>query len=122
MRYVNTHVKYRRIDLDQSRCATLIPGRSQNSPTSFAMRSLVGWRSNRLRKRIAANITKLHCASRQILTANVRFGSKSGHQGTFNQCPLCPQKQTLELSRAMSALCQKRTLRGVDIEQPLSLM
>jgi hypothetical protein len=24
------------------------------------------------------------------------------------QCPLCPQKRTLELSRAMSALCQKR--------------
>jgi hypothetical protein len=25
------------------------------------------------------------------------------------QCPLYPQKQTLELGRAMSALCQKRT-------------
>jgi len=41
------------------------------------MRALVGWRSNRLRKRIAANITKLHCASRQILTANVRFVPKA---------------------------------------------
>ena len=24
-------------------------------------------------------------------------------------CPLCPQKRTLELSRGMSALCQKQT-------------
>jgi hypothetical protein len=29
------------------------------------------------------------------------------------QCPLYPQKQTLELSRVMSALCQKRTLGNV---------
>src|SRR6516225_6509116 len=28
-----------------------------------------------------------------------------------NRCPLYPQKQTSELSREMSALCQKRTLR-----------
>src|SRR5262249_51295853 len=34
---------------------------------------------------------------------------KSGHWGTSEQCPLYPQKQTLELSRVMSALCQKRT-------------
>jgi len=27
----------------------------------------------------------------------------------FHACPLYPQKRTLELSRAMSALCQKRT-------------
>jgi hypothetical protein len=27
----------------------------------------------------------------------------------FDACPLYPQKQTLELSRVMSALCQKRT-------------
>src|SRR5262249_28942565 len=29
--------------------------------------------------------------------------------GISEQCPLYPQKQTLELSRLMSALCQKRT-------------
>jgi hypothetical protein len=29
------------------------------------------------------------------------------------QCPLYPQKQTLELSRVMSALCQKQTLPGI---------
>src|SRR6516225_2077662 len=34
---------------------------------------------------------------------------KSGHWGTSNQCPLYPQKRTSELSRAMSALCQKQT-------------
>src|SRR5262245_13036030 len=34
---------------------------------------------------------------------------KSGHWGTSEQCPLYPQKQTLELSRVMSALCQKQT-------------
>ena len=34
---------------------------------------------------------------------------KSGHQGTFNPCPLYPQKRTLELSLEMSALCQKQT-------------
>src|SRR5215472_13141440 len=34
---------------------------------------------------------------------------KSGHQGQLKECLLYPQKQTLELSRVMSALCQKRT-------------
>src|SRR5262249_36040534 len=29
----------------------------------------------------------------------------------FSACPLFPRKQTSELSRVMSALCQKRTLR-----------
>ena len=29
---------------------------------------------------------------------------KSRHRGTSNQCPLYPQKRTLELSREMSAL------------------
>src|SRR5262249_44012814 len=36
---------------------------------------------------------------------------KSRHWGRRDRCPLYPQKQTLELSRVMSALCQKRTLR-----------
>jgi hypothetical protein len=36
---------------------------------------------------------------------------KSRHRGTSNQCLLYPQKRTLELSRGMSALCQKRTSR-----------
>jgi hypothetical protein len=33
---------------------------------------------------------------------------KSGHRRTSNQCPLYTQKQTLKLSREMSA-CQKQT-------------
>src|SRR5262249_55681705 len=36
---------------------------------------------------------------------------KSRHRGTSNRCPLYPQKRTLELSRGMSALCQKETFR-----------
>src|SRR6516225_9992832 len=35
---------------------------------------------------------------------------KSGHRGRLKECPLYPQKRTSELSRVMSALCQKRTL------------
>ena len=33
----------------------------------------------------------------------------SGHCAVSGRCPLYPQKRTLELSRAMSALCQNRT-------------
>jgi hypothetical protein len=40
---------------------------------------------------------------------DVRFVSKSGHWATCEECPLYPQKRTSELSRGMSALCQKRT-------------
>jgi hypothetical protein len=38
-----------------------------------------------------------------------RLWVKSRHCGISNQCPLYPQKRTLELSREMSALRQKRT-------------
>src|SRR6516165_5714585 len=34
---------------------------------------------------------------------------KSGHSRSFARCPLYHQKQTLELSREMSAMCQKQT-------------
>ena len=34
---------------------------------------------------------------------------KSGHRTRSAPCPLYPQKRTSELSRGMSALCQKRT-------------
>src|SRR6516165_12733390 len=34
---------------------------------------------------------------------------KSIHRDTFNRCPLYPQKRTSELTRGMSALCQKQT-------------
>src|SRR5262249_36499487 len=34
---------------------------------------------------------------------------RSGHRSPLKRCPLYPQKLTLELSREMSALCQKRT-------------
>jgi len=34
---------------------------------------------------------------------------KSRHRKGSAECPLYPQKRTLELSRAMSALCQKQT-------------
>ena len=37
---------------------------------------------------------------------------KSRHRRSADKCPLSPQKRTLELSRGMSALCQKRTLCG----------
>ena len=33
------------------------------------------------------------------------------NQGQLNECPLYPRKRTLELTRGMSALCQKQTLR-----------
>src|SRR5262249_54336627 len=33
----------------------------------------------------------------------------SGHSSAPARCPLCPQRQTLELSPEMSASCQKRT-------------
>ena len=33
----------------------------------------------------------------------------SRHSLRFVRCPLYPQKRTSELSRVMSALCQKRT-------------
>ena len=34
---------------------------------------------------------------------------KSGHSTIFGRCLLYPRKRTLELTRVMSALCQKRT-------------
>src|SRR5262249_42213161 len=34
---------------------------------------------------------------------------KSGHRSMSASCPLYPRKRTLELSRGMSGLCQKRT-------------
>src|SRR5215469_5941832 len=34
---------------------------------------------------------------------------KSGHRDKLKECPLYPQRRTLELGRGMSALCQKRT-------------
>ena len=40
---------------------------------------------------------------------------KSGHRGGTASCALYPQKRTLELSRAMSALCQKRTWTSYSI-------
>src|SRR5215468_11891986 len=42
---------------------------------------------------------------------DVRLGSLADMAPFRNQCPLNPQKRTLKLSRVMSALCQKRTLR-----------
>ena len=44
-----------------------------------------------------------------ILGRSCPLWVKSRHCGTSNQCPLYPQKQTLELSGVMSALCQKQT-------------
>ena len=38
-------------------------------------------------------------------------GVITGHFTTSGGCPLYPQKRTSELSREMSALCQKRTFR-----------
>src|SRR5262249_7544997 len=36
---------------------------------------------------------------------------KSRHRGAFDQSPLYPRKRTSELSRGVSALCQKQTFR-----------
>src|SRR5262249_42556218 len=35
----------------------------------------------------------------------------NGHGGKSKECPVYPRKRTLDLSRVMSASCQKRTLR-----------
>jgi hypothetical protein len=35
---------------------------------------------------------------------------KRRHRGKFKPCQLYPRKRTLELSREMSAMCQKQTL------------
>ena len=44
------------------------------------------------------------------MIVDVRFGSKADVGASQSaSCPLYPQKQTLELNRVMSALCQKRT-------------
>jgi len=40
---------------------------------------------------------------------NFCFASISGHQRAHLRRPLYPQKRTSELTRGMSALCQKRT-------------
>jgi hypothetical protein len=52
--------------------------------------------------------------------SDVRFGSKSGHRGTTNQCLLYPQKRTLELGREMSAMCHSGHAQQADA--PLALM
>src|SRR6516225_3089606 len=44
-----------------------------------------------------------------ILRTECPLWVKSRHRRKSGQCPLYPQKRTLELSRGMSALCQKRT-------------
>ena len=39
---------------------------------------------------------------------------KSRHRSSSNQCPLYPQKRTLELSRVMSALCTLSELSIIE--------
>src|SRR5262249_27849422 len=41
--------------------------------------------------------------------SNVRKWVNNGHRGELRECPLYPRKRISELSRVMSALCQKRT-------------
>src|SRR6516225_1169339 len=54
------------------------------------------------------------CSTRTVLASDDLNGTrcplwvKSRHSPTFGQCPLYPQKQTLGLSREMSALCHNR--------------
>src|SRR6516164_9426282 len=54
------------------------------------------------------------------------FGQRR-HGSRVDRCPLYPQKRTLELSRSMSAMCQKRTFVSISCrghglsDQPLSL-
>jgi hypothetical protein len=44
-----------------------------------------------------------------ILRPECPLWVRSGHSVRSRPCPLYPRKRTLELSRAMSALCQKQT-------------
>src|SRR6516225_4610791 len=46
---------------------------------------------------------------------------KSGHFAAQSSCPLYPQKRTLGLSRAMSALCQKRTYLSAVIRWRIAM-
>ena len=48
------------------------------------------------------------CAVRRTQAA-ATMSALGQHRSTSNQCPLYPQKRTLELSHVMSALCQKQT-------------
>ena len=59
---------------------------------------------------------KLSKAKRERIAAAMQIAGwqcplwvKSRHRGPSAQCPLYPQKRTLELSLEMSALCQKET-------------
>ena len=52
------------------------------------------------------------CASQQNFERECPLWVISGHSVMSERCPLYPQKWTLELSRVMSALCQKRTTRA----------
>src|SRR6516164_6832128 len=54
------------------------------------------------------------CAA-TILRTECPLWVKSGHSSVFTQCPLYPQKQTLELSREVFALIPRagKTERGV---------
>ena len=56
----------------------------------------------------------IQCICRELcVTANsgarCPLWVNNGHSVMFDGCPLYPQKRTLELSPAMSALCQKQT-------------
>src|SRR6516165_11911506 len=49
----------------------------------------------------------MHCIAAEH-ASSCPLWVKSGHSASLCRCPLYPQKQTLKLSRVMSALCQKR--------------
>jgi hypothetical protein len=50
-----------------------------------------------------------HFAWQQSSGPYVRFGSKADIEARPSDARFTPKSQTLELSRVMSALCQKRT-------------
>src|SRR6516225_11438039 len=51
----------------------------------------------------------MHSSAGSSLPVKRASAVKSRHSVRSHGCPLYPQKQTLELSQVMSALCQKRT-------------
>jgi hypothetical protein len=58
-----------------------------------------------------------HFAQQQSEAARCPLWVKSRHSAVSEQCPLYPQKQTSIERVGMSALCQKRTLRGAAIDR-----
>src|SRR5262249_32219616 len=93
---------------DATACSRVLNGHASGYPP--------GWRfSPSIRERcewLPATGRSVEWRQKPKEASDVRFGSNSRHRSASAQCPLYPQKRTLELSLRMSALCQKQTLNG----------